>query len=118
MYPLVAMRRWTRCSELVLSQMATAIRSKNAGPFELTLDVFDDEATYRQVARSGMITPATVSARYGIAASQVVGIHFFEAARGIKITLKRPVPSGSPGERDTYGAQQHAPLLGWEVPKV
>jgi hypothetical protein len=99
--------------------MATVIRSKNAGPFELTLDVFfDNEATYRQVIRSGMITPATVSARYGIAASQVVGIHFFEAARGIKITLKRPAPSGSPGERDTYGAQQHAPLLDWEVPKV
>ena len=36
--------------------------------------------------------------------------------RAVKIVLERPLPSGDLGERDVYGAQQHAPLLGLEVP--
>ncbi|MBC7294459.1 MAG: DUF4387 family protein, partial [Thermoleophilia bacterium] len=34
----------------------------------------------------------------------------------LKITLVRPLPSGSVGDTDIYGAQQHAPLLGLLVP--
>ena len=32
-----------------------------------------------------------------------------------KLTLRRPCPQGSAGETDTFGAQQHAPLLGLVV---
>ncbi|WP_311566573.1 DUF4387 family protein, partial [Porphyromonas uenonis] len=27
----------------------------------------------------------------------------------------RPIPSGNLGERDVYGAQQHAPLMGLSI---
>ena len=40
----------------------------------------------------------------------------FEAALAIKVTIKRARASGSFGETDVYGAQQHAPLLSLEVP--
>ena len=39
----------------------------------------------------------------------------FDVAYAIKITLPRKIPSGSPGDTDIYGAQQHAPLLDLEV---
>ncbi len=36
---------------------------------------------------------------------------FFDAALGIKITYLRAVSSGTAGDRDVYGAQQHPPLM-------
>jgi hypothetical protein len=39
----------------------------------------------------------------------------FEAALAIKIVLDRPIVAGSPGDRDVFGAQQHAPLLKVEL---
>ena len=38
----------------------------------------------------------------------------FATCKAIKATIVRPMPSGALGERDVYGAQQHAPLLGIE----
>jgi hypothetical protein len=50
-----------------LAELARLIRSKNAGPFELTFDVmFEDEATYRRVQRSGALTREAVAERYGL----------------------------------------------------
>ena len=34
-------------------------------------------------------------------------------AKAIKATIVRPLPSGAMGERDVYGAQQHAPLANY-----
>jgi len=42
----------------VLARLAKLIRSKNAGPFELTFDImFEDAATYERVKRSGPPMP-------------------------------------------------------------
>lgn len=35
----------------------------------------------------------------------------FDPALAIKFTIRRERPSGSPGERDVFGAQQYAPLF-------
>jgi hypothetical protein len=43
---------------------------------------------------------------------------FFEPALAWKCTFKRPWPQGSIGERDTFGAQMHAPLLSIMVGEV
>ena len=51
-----------------LSEVADIIRSKNAGPFRITLDVlFRDAATFRAVRDSGAITRDSVARAYGIA---------------------------------------------------
>ena len=41
---------------------------------------------------------------------------FFDPARAFKLTLRRNWAQGSVGERDTFGAQQHAPLLDIMIP--
>lgn len=95
-----------------LSQVAKVIRSKNAGPFELALDVmFSDEATYRNVQSQGLFTPRAIAQLYQVAEEDILAIRYFDAANAVKIVLERPVPSGDIGDRDVYGAQQHAPLL-------
>ncbi|HKL56968.1 MAG TPA: DUF4387 family protein [Sphaerochaeta sp.] len=43
-------------------------------------------------------------------------MYFFDAALGIKITYHRSVSSGTCGDSDVYGAQQHAPLMELLIP--
>ena len=51
---------------------------------------------------------------YKIPVEDVLGIVYFPNARAIKATIVRPLASGAMGERDVYGAQQHAPLVNFE----
>ncbi len=98
--------------ETTIAQLAKVIRSKNAGPFELTIDLlFPNKESYELVKHSGSMTKETVAGRYGLKPEEVLELVFFDEAKAIKITLPRSHPSGSPGERDTYGAQQYAPIL-------
>lgn len=100
-----------------LSELAQVIRSKNSGPFEITFDVlFDDEATYRHVQDSGVLTPELICALYGMEQQDLVAFLFFDPALAFKFTFKRRGNQGGIGERDTFGAQQHAPLLGITIP--
>ncbi|MBA2447760.1 MAG: DUF4387 domain-containing protein [Chloroflexi bacterium] len=100
-----------------LRSLATVIRSKNAGPFRFTLDIlFRDAETYRRLKTSGAITPELIAGLYRLPADRVTDFVWFDPGRALKITLVRPVSSGAPGDTDVYGAQQHAPLLGLELP--
>jgi hypothetical protein len=100
-----------------LQSLAKVIRSKNSGPFELTFDVmFEDAATYRRVKESGVLTRELVTRLYGVPDSDIVALLFFEPALAFKFTLRRGGAQGSIAERDTFGAQQHAPLFDIEIP--
>lgn len=94
---------------MILSELAQAIRSKNAGPTLLTIDVLfaDAQAFARGTAA---LTVAAVARCYGRAPREV-RVMAVPSAHAIKIVLPRLVPAGAPGDRDAYGAQQHAPLL-------
>jgi hypothetical protein len=97
---------------VTLKELAGVIRSKNAGPFELTLDVFfKDEESFNMVREAGVISKERIAGLYNTAESDVLGITFFEPAHALKITIKRKVSSASPGDTDVFGAQQHAPLM-------
>ena len=99
-----------------LKDIARVVRAKNAGALLLTLDVmFSDDETYHRVRDSGAISPRVIGRLYGVSDNEVAIIPF-DVARAIKITIPRRRPSGSPGDSDVYGAQQHAPLLGIEIP--
>ncbi len=101
-----------------LREVARVIRSKNAGPFELTLDViFPGEALYRRVRDARVFTPATVAALYRLPVERVLKVVHYDPAFAVKATLARPLPSGALGESDVYGAQQHAPVLDMEIPE-
>lgn len=95
-----------------LIDLARVIRSKNSGPYELTLDIiFKDRESYERVKSSGVINAGLIARLYRVALTDISRIVAFEPAIAIKITLKRPLVSGEVGDTDVYGAQQHAPLL-------
>lgn len=99
-----------------LGGLARFITSKNAGPFLVTVDiVFSDNESYARVKALELLTPASVAARYGRRPEDVVGVHYFDPARAIKVTMRREVAAGSPGDSDVYGAQQHVPLMTMEI---
>ena len=94
-----------------LRDKVNSVRSKNAGPFTLTFDLFfPDEATFREVCRSRALTPDVVGRLYDLDPSQV-RIFEFPPALAIKISVPRLVPGGAPGDTDVAGGQQFAPLL-------
>jgi len=98
-----------------LIDLADVIRSKNSGPYELTFDImFKDYGMYKRVAEAKVFTPSVFAALYGVKESTVMEVISFDPAKAIKITIERPVCSGNLGETDVYGAQQHAPLMGFE----
>ena len=98
-----------------LDSIAKVIRSKNAGPCLLTLDVMlPDEATFAYVTTRLDPLRRQVAQRYGHSENEIV-ILPFAPALAVKITLPRDIVSGDIGDRDVYGAQQHAPLLGIEL---
>ncbi len=102
-----------------LHEIATVLRSKSAGPFRNTIDIFfDEDGPYKRVRDSGVLTRELVAGLYAITPDEVMGIFFVDAARGIKITVPKPfnVASGDPECRDIYGAQYYIPLLDIDIP--
>lgn len=100
----------------ILGDLAHLIRSKNAGPFILTFDVmFDEEASYRRVLASGVLTRQVFARLYRVPEEKVM---FFthDAARAIKISIPRPTVQCDLDDGDAYGGQQHAPLVTIEIP--
>ena len=100
-----------------LVELAKTIRSKNAGVDQITFDViFRDQAGYELVKRSGALTRETVARLYAIAPERITAFVEYDPAWAIKFTIRRERPSGSPGERDVFGAQQYAPLFDLPIP--
>lgn len=97
--------------------LAKVLRSKNSGPFQITLDIlFDSLESYLRVVDSGVINIETISRLYNLESKDICSIVCFEKGLGIKITYNRPISSGTIGDRDVYGAQQHAPLMDILIP--
>ena len=98
-----------------LSDIAQVIRSKNAGPRRLTLDIiFGSDADYQRVVQAPALAADNIGRLYRVPAEQVTIIPY-PVGRAIKIVMVRTIMAGDPGDYDVYGAQQHAPLLGLEI---
>src|SRR5882672_9916291 len=77
-----------------LASLAKVIRSKNAGPFELTFDImFDNVTAYERVKKSGVINAARIAEAYRVRVDDVLVCRPYDAAVAFKITLRRPVGS-------------------------
>lgn len=100
--------------KIALMEAARVIRSKNSGPFELTLDIlFTDRVRYELFKSRALIDAKLIARLYGVS-EETVSVVWFEPANAVKATLRRRIPSGNPGDTDIYGAQQHGPLLDLE----
>lgn len=94
-----------------LCQITKLIRSKNAGPFELTFDImFKNAEGFRAVLKSGRLSAELFSRLYGVPLDKV---RFFvlEPLLTIKVTIPRPIFSGELQDGDMYGGQFHGPLV-------
>ena len=99
-----------------LRDIASAVRSSNAGASLRTFDViFDREEDFRRVVDANVITPAVVARLYAIDKARTQ-VFEYAPARAIKVTFPRAVMAGNPEDTDIDGKQQHAPLLGIDVP--
>lgn len=101
-----------------LKDLARVIRSKNAGPFEISLDVlFESFADFHRAESSNVLNSDLIQRLYKLRSPEdVVVCMFYKPALAWKCTFKRYQAQGSVGETDTFGAQMHAPLLGIEIP--
>ncbi|AUS64779.1 DUF4387 domain-containing protein [Escherichia albertii] len=92
--------------------LAQVIRSKNAGPYELVLDIlFKTKENYERVKSSGQLTPELIARLYHVEPDFIHRIVWFDPSNAVKIVMPRDIISGNIGDNDVYGAQQHAPLL-------
>lgn len=99
-----------------LGDCSKLLRSKNAGPFMLTMDMlFHDMASFERVRRSGLLEPACVARLYGVDPA-LVKVFFVPDVLAIKISFPRPVPSGGEGDNDIYGCQYMAKLARLPMP--
>lgn len=94
-----------------LAHLAKVVRSKNAGPTQLTVDIFfHDAAGFTRALACPGLQASAVAARYGLEAKQVRRFELPDLL-AIKLSMPRHRCAGTPGDGDLYGAQQHVPLL-------
>jgi hypothetical protein len=101
-----------------LADVASLIRSKNAGPFVLTFDImFEREQDYEAVRRSGVLTAERFADLFH---TPVASVRFFECpnARAFKFSIPRPIFQGELGDGDMHGGQQFIPLMSLEIPEI
>src|ERR1700730_3663522 len=101
-----------------LWEFTQLIRSKNAGPFELTFDImFKNSESFHEVIGAGQLSAAVIAQLYHVRADDV---RFFviEPLLAVKISIPRPVFSGDMDDTDVYGGQFHGPLVQMPVTRL
>ena len=94
-----------------LGDLAKLVRSKNAGPFWLTIDImFDDAQDYRRARDAEIVNRAAIARLYNRDPADIIVVNH-DTALAIKVSFPRPQSSGSKLDSDVYGGQQYAPLL-------
>ena len=89
----------------------TLIRSKDAGPFMLTIDLFFVDADSRRAfLDADVFSAARIGALYGVDPERVQ-IYDLADINAMKISFPRPVISGDFGDTDITGGQQYALVI-------
>ena len=105
-----------------LGDIAKVLRSKNAGPYEIALDVlFDRREIFDIVRNPNILTRETIAGLFDLHPEQVIRCGFFEQAVAFKATIPRmrkgkPTASGGFMENDVHEAQMYVPLMELELP--
>jgi hypothetical protein len=98
-----------------IDDVASVLRSKNAGPFFFTIDVFlPDKELFERV--SDFLTVDRVAQAYRVPTSEIQGIYRLESALAVKVTIRKQVLADDPGNTDVIASQQHLPLAWISLP--
>jgi Domain of unknown function (DUF4387) len=98
-----------------LRDVCRHVRSKVAGPFWVTIDLFfDGEENYRKYHDNVAIQPTALAKIYQTD-PDLVAIYPVENLNMIKISYPRATPQGGVVERDLHSGQQYVYLLDVEM---
>lgn len=99
-----------------VADLAVEVRSKNAGPFWVTMELFmRDAAGYEIVADEAFLDERVVADLYRVEQS-TIRMFRIPALNVVKISFPRPVTQGSLRDRDVHAGQHHVPLAMLPVP--
>ncbi len=98
-----------------LNDVSRHVRSKNAGPFWVTVDIFfDSRESFSKYATSEKLAPQAFAELYGANPEQVQH-HLVPDLNILKISYPRTWPQGGELERDMHAGNQCKRLLGIEL---
>lgn len=98
-----------------VKDVARYVRSKNAGPFWVTIEIFcETEQAYELIKNSKNITPQKISELYHIEADKVK-VFYIDNLLVVKFSFPRPQPQGHKYENDMHAGQQYVFLADTEV---
>ena len=98
-----------------LRDVCRHVRSKVAGPFWVTVDIFfDGEASYRRHHDSAAFQPAALAGPLQVEAD-LIEVYPVESLSMIKVSYPRAAPQGGMVERDMHSGQQYVRLLDLEL---
>jgi Domain of unknown function (DUF4387) len=99
--------------ETTLADLAHEVRSKNAGPFWVTMELFMLDAEGYRIA-AGSVNERVIAELYRVEES-AVRLFRIPSLNVVKISFPRPVGQGSLRDRDIHAGQHHVPLAGLRV---
>lgn len=98
-----------------LRDIAREVRSKNAGPFWVTVDIFfDGPENYARFKDAPALSAESVGALYGVDPAAVKRFAVDDLIV-VKLSYPRAAPQGGVIERDLHAGQQYARLLDLEL---
>lgn len=98
-----------------IGDLAYYVRSKNAGPFWVTIDIFcDNDQNYEKICHSKNLTKETIARIYHTDAD-LVKLFYLDNLQVIKISYPRACPQGGKYERDMHSGQQYLEVLDLEA---
>lgn len=98
-----------------LREVCHHVRSKVAGPFWVTIDLFfEGKENYRKYSNNAAIRPEALAKIYETDAS-LISIYPVEDLNMVKISYPRAAPQGGVVERDLHSGQQYVYLLDVEM---
>ena len=98
-----------------VQQVCRNLRSKNAGPFWVSIDIFfDGPENFAKYHDSPALAPENVARLYG-ADPKLVHRYSIPSLNTVKISYPRTEPQGGVVERDMHRGQQYVRLLKVEL---
>lgn len=98
-----------------IAQTAKYVRSKNAGPFWITIDIFfDTEDDYKKAKLSENLNQTLIAFTYGVK-EELVKQFYLDDLHVVKISIPRLCPQGGAKERDMHAGQQYLEILDLEL---